>query len=34
MSQNIGSVTDLLDCSIGSDEVFVTPQISGAIVGK
>lgn len=33
-SQNIGSVSDLLDCSIGSDDVFVSPQIPGSIVGK
>lgn len=33
-SQNIGSVSDLLDCSIGSDDVFVPPQIPGSIVGK
>lgn len=39
-SRNIGSVSDLLDCSIGSDDVFVgppavvTPQIPGSIVGR
>lgn len=34
-SQNIGSVSDLLDCSIGSDDVFVPPlQMPGSIVGK
>lgn len=33
-SQNIGSVSDLLDCSIGSDEVFSSNQnIPGSIVG-
>lgn len=39
LSRNIGSVSDLLDCSIGSDDVFVPPppprpqQIAGSIVG-
>lgn len=39
LSRNIGSVSDLLDCSIGSDDVFVPPppprpqQIPGSIVG-
>lgn len=33
-STNIGSVSDLLDCSIGSDEVFSSNQnIPGSIVG-
>lgn len=34
-SQNIGSVSDLLDCSIGSDDVFTPPAalIPGSIVG-
>lgn len=33
-SQNIGSCSDLLDCSIGSDEVFSSNQnIPGSIVG-
>lgn len=34
-SQNIGSISDLLDCSIGSDDVFTTPNalIPGSIVG-
>lgn len=33
-SRNIGSVSDLLDCSIGSDDVFSPPQIPGSIVGS
>lgn len=33
-SRNIGSVSDLLDCSIGSDDVFAPPQMPGSIVGK
>lgn len=32
-SRNIGSVSDLLDCSIGSDDVFSPPQMPGSIVG-
>ncbi|KAJ6638327.1 Protein deltex [Pseudolycoriella hygida] len=31
--RNIGSVSDLLDCSIGSDDVFSPPQMPGSIVG-
>lgn len=33
-SRNVGSVSDLLDCSIGSDDVFTAPQMAGSIVGK
>uniref|UniRef100_A0A1B0CQ23 E3 ubiquitin-protein ligase n=1 Tax=Lutzomyia longipalpis TaxID=7200 RepID=A0A1B0CQ23_LUTLO len=34
MSQTLGSVSDLLDCSIGSDDVFTSnSHISGSIVG-
>lgn len=35
-SNNFGSVSDLLDCSMGSDDVFISSQqnIPGAIVGK
>lgn len=32
-SHTIGSVSDLLDCSIGSDEVFASSQIPGSIIG-
>lgn len=34
-SHNMGSVSDLLDCSMGSDDVFTSSQqnLSGAIVG-
>lgn len=33
-SRNVGSVSDLLDCSIGSDDVFSPPQMAGSIVGE